>query len=105
MSWLSILISVASAVVLGVILGYVISRILIKGRQKRIVENAYEKILKQKQIFIFNGKKYSLKAEIKKGMEGAEPEIEREEGDEKGVKNIKKIISKTIKSEKEKKKK
>ena len=77
MSLLSILISIGTAIILGVLLAFIITKLLIGNKKKKIVRDAYAKILKQDQKFILDGKEYNLKAEIQKGMKGSGPEIEK----------------------------
>ncbi|KKL04634.1 hypothetical protein LCGC14_2614120 [marine sediment metagenome] len=98
--WVSLSISVGVAIILGIILAFIIAGFLIKAKQKKIVKESSEKILKQDKKFIFEGKKYDLKAEIKKGMDGKEPEVEKGSREIEGVKKIKKTVSKVIKDKK-----
>lgn len=101
MTVVSILISVGTAAVLGIVLAFIISHILINKKKKKIIDKAYQSILGQKKKFVFDGKVYDLKAEIKKGQEGLEPKIDAGSDNIRKIKQIRKPIASMIKEEKQ----
>lgn len=63
-----IIVIIILAIILGVIFGVLFSRILFKLKQKKIENDAVKKIMEQDKDYILDGKKYDLKAEIKKDL-------------------------------------
>lgn len=101
MTYLNILTSVGVAIVLGIVLAFIISHFLIKRKKKGIEKSAYAKILKQDQEFVIDGKKYNLKAEVKKEIQekkelkGFEPSMDKR--NDKVIQKLKKTKVRPVK--------
>ena len=69
------------AAILGTIFGILISRIIFKRKSNKIKNDAADKIMKQDKVYIMDGKKYDLKAEIKSEISKAKVEEEKKQID------------------------
>lgn len=91
-------------VVIAISMAFMLSSFLIDRNKKKIYEESYKTILGQKQNFIFDGKIYNLKAEIRKGEAGVEPMIDTGSDNIKKIREIRKPMASMIKEKKNPKK-